>query len=99
MSESGRVSTKPTVFIIGGPTAVGKTAVAMELAKRLDTCIISADSRQCYREMSIGTAKPSQEEMADVKHYFVDDFPGTKVLTAAEYERLSLSYLDRIFEL
>jgi tRNA dimethylallyltransferase len=51
-----------TVLVIAGPTAVGKTAVAIELAQHLGTEIISADSRQCYREMSIGTAKPSPED-------------------------------------
>jgi tRNA dimethylallyltransferase len=98
MSETGGVDTRPTVYIIAGPTAVGKTAVAIELAKRLGTSIISADSRQCYKEMSIGTAKPSPEELAEVKHYFIDEFSVSADLTAADYERLSLTYLDRIFE-
>lgn len=86
-----------TAYIIAGPTAVGKTAVSIELAKRLDTEIVSADSRQCYREMSIGTAKPSAEELQTVKHYFIDEFSVTQSLTAADYEMLALGYLSTIF--
>ena len=88
----------PTVYIIAGPTAVGKTAVAIALAKRLGTSIVSADSRQCYREMSIGTSKPTTEELQAVKHYFIDEFPVTTLLSAADYESLALKYLDYIFK-
>lgn len=84
--------------MIAGPTAIGKTAVAIALAKRLNTSIISADSRQCYREMSIGTAKPSIAEQQEVKHYFIDSFSVTEELDAADYEKLALGYLDEIFE-
>jgi len=76
---------------------VGKTAAAINLAQRLGTEIISADSRQCYTGMTIGTAKPSAEELLAVKHYFIDEFPVTKALTAAGYETLALQYLDDIF--
>lgn len=89
--------TSPTVYVIAGPTAVGKTAVAIELAKRLQTSIISADSRQCYREMSVGTAKPSKAELEEVKHYFIDSFSIAEELDAADYEKLALGYLDEIF--
>ncbi|MBS1584814.1 MAG: tRNA (adenosine(37)-N6)-dimethylallyltransferase MiaA [Bacteroidetes bacterium] len=89
--------TSPTVYVIAGPTAVGKTAIAIDLAKRLHTSIISADSRQCYREMSIGTAKPSIGEQQGVKHYFIDSFPVTEELDVADYEKLALGYLDEIF--
>ena len=87
-----------TLVVIAGPTAVGKTAVAIELAKALNTRIVSADSRQCYREMTIGTAKPSSEELSEVKHYFIDEFPVTKNITAADYEHLALEYINQIFE-
>jgi tRNA dimethylallyltransferase len=83
--------------VIAGPTAVGKTAIAIELARRLHTGIISADSRQCYRKMNIGTAKPSVAEQLEVKHYFIDSFPVTEELDAADYEKLALGYLDEIF--
>jgi tRNA dimethylallyltransferase len=85
------------VYVIAGPTAVGKTAIAIQLAKHLGTEIISADSRQCYQKMTIGTAKPSAEELAQVRHYFVDEFPVTQSLTAADYETLALGYLETIF--
>ncbi len=68
------------------------------MAQRLGTNIISADSRQCYKEMIIGTAKPSPDELQTVKHYFIDEFPITKLLTAADYETLALQYLDEIFK-
>lgn len=58
---------------------------------------MSADSRQCYREMSIGTAKPTAEELQQVKHYFIGEFPVTRHITAADYEQLALGYLDEIF--
>ena len=87
----------PSVYIIAGPTAVGKTAVAIVLAQRLGTSVISADSRQCYKEMTIGTAKPSLQELQAVKHYFIDEFPVTEVLSAADFETMALGYLDEIF--
>jgi tRNA dimethylallyltransferase len=61
-----------TLIVIGGPTASGKTGLAIELARQFKTEIISADSRQCYREMSIGTAKPSLQELALIKHHFIN---------------------------
>lgn len=91
------INTSHKVYVIAGPTAVGKTAIAIALAKRLHTAIVSADSRQCYKEMSIGTAKPGVAEQEGVKHYFVDEYPMARDLTAADYEKLSLCYLDEIF--
>jgi len=86
------------VYIIAGPTAVGKTAIAISLAEQLQTDIVSADSRQCYKEMTIGTAKPTREELQRVKHYFIDEFSVTESLTAADFERLALGYLGEIFK-
>ena len=86
------------MYIIAGPTAVGKTAIAIQLAQRLGTSIISADSRQCYREMTIGTAKPSREELAAVPHYFINSHSVTEHLSTADFERLALGYLDDIFK-
>jgi len=91
-------ATDKTVFVIAGPTAVGKTAIAIDLAKRLGTDIISADSRQCYEGMTIGTAKPTQEELHEVKHYFIDEFPVTRSLTASDFENMALDYLKEIFK-
>ncbi len=87
-----------TVYIIAGPTAVGKTSVAIALAKHLGTDIISADSRQCYKEMTIGTAKPTKEELAAVHHYFIDSHSVTEHLTTANFEQLALQYLEQIFQ-
>jgi tRNA dimethylallyltransferase len=60
-----------TVIIVAGPTAVGKTAVAVQLARHFATGIISADSRQCFTELNIGVARPSPEELSLVPHYFI----------------------------
>lgn len=76
---------------------MGKTAIAIALAKRLGTEIVSADSRQCYIEMSIGTAKPSTSELTSVKHHFIDTHSVTTALDAADYETLALGYLQNIF--
>lgn len=89
---------KKTVIVIAGPTAVGKTAIAIRLAQHFRTSVISADSRQCYKEMSIGTAKPTPEELHAVKHYFIDEFSVTEPITAADYERLALGYAEKIVE-
>ena len=61
----------PTVYIVVGPTAVGKTKYAIELAQKLNTEIISADARQCYQELNIGVARPNNEELDQVKHHFI----------------------------
>lgn len=73
------------LLVIQGPTASGKTALAVELAKKFDTVIFSADSRQFYKELSIGTAKPTEIEMQGVKHYFVDSHSIHDKITAASY--------------
>lgn len=88
---------KNTVVVLAGPTAVGKTAMAIRLAEKLGTEIISADSRQCYRELSIGTAKPSEAELQAVPHYFINSHSITAEVNAAMYEQLALRYADEIF--
>ncbi|MBX2904945.1 MAG: tRNA (adenosine(37)-N6)-dimethylallyltransferase MiaA [Taibaiella sp.] len=87
-----------TVIVIAGPTAVGKTAVAISLAQKLGTEILSADSRQCYKGMTLGTAKPSAAELATVTHYFIDNLDIDTHFTAADYETFGLSTLSRTFE-
>jgi len=82
---------------VAGPTASGKTDMAIKLAQRLGTAIVSADSRQCYKGMSIGTAQPNAEELATVPHYFINCFAPTASLSAADYEKLALGYLDEVF--
>lgn len=86
-----------TVIIVAGPTAVGKTALSISLAQHFGTSIISADSRQCYQEMKIGTAKPTEEELAAVPHYFINTHSIHEAINAADYEQLALGYLEEIF--
>ncbi|MGN6640260.1 MAG: tRNA (adenosine(37)-N6)-dimethylallyltransferase MiaA [Mucilaginibacter sp.] len=93
------MSDKPkTLIVIAGPTAVGKTAIAIELAAKLCTEIVSADSRQFFREMAIGTAKPTPEELAQAKHYFVDSHSVTDNFSVGDFEKEGLTLLDDIFE-
>ena len=87
----------PTVIIIVGPTAVGKTAAAIRLAEQLQTRIISADSRQCYRELNIGVAKPSAAELSAVHHYFIDSHSIREEVNAAIFEQLALQWTGEIF--
>lgn len=87
---------KNTVYIIAGSTAVGKTSIAISLAKRLGTEIISADSRQCYKEMSIGTAKPTEAELAEVPHHFINSHSITEHLSAADYEQEALAHINKL---
>jgi tRNA dimethylallyltransferase len=87
-----------TVIIIVGPTAVGKTAFAIEVAKLLNTEIISADSRQCYKELNIGVAKPSAEELQQVKHYFIDSHSVSQEVNAVVFEQYALNIAQKIFE-
>lgn len=86
-----------TVILIAGPTAVGKTAIAVQLAKWLNTCILSADSRQCFKELNIGVAKPSDEELQQVKHYFINSHSVEETVTAATYEQYALEVCDEVF--
>ena len=87
-----------TLIVIVGPTAVGKTTVSVELARRLNCAIINADSRQVYHELSIGTAKPTPAEMGQVKHYFVDDRSVRSDWSAGQFEREALEVIDLEFE-
>lgn len=86
-----------TCIILAGPTAVGKTAVGIELARHFNTSIISADSRQCYREMNIGVARPSPEELAAVPHYFIASHSIHDEVTAASFEAYALDAVETIF--
>ncbi|MES2372786.1 MAG: tRNA (adenosine(37)-N6)-dimethylallyltransferase MiaA [Bacteroidota bacterium] len=87
-----------TVIIISGPTAVGKTSFAIQLAQHFKTEIISADSRQCYKEMKIGVARPSEEELAAVKHYFIASHSVKEDLNAGSFEKYALTAADEIFQ-
>ncbi len=85
-------------IIVAGPTAIGKTAEAIRLAKLYNTSIISADSRQCYRELRIGVARPTEDELKEVKHYFIANHSITENVSAATFAKEASAYLDEIFE-
>jgi tRNA dimethylallyltransferase len=87
-----------TVIIIVGPTAVGKTAVAIELAKHFQTEIISADSRQCFKELNIGVARPSLEELQQVKHHFIASHSIHEEVNAASFEKYALEKINKLFQ-
>lgn len=86
------------LIVIVGPTAVGKTAVSIQLATHFKTEIISADSRQIYKELEIGTAKPSPEELAKVNHHFINTHSIEQDYDAGAYERDALALLDNLFK-
>lgn len=86
-----------TLIVLAGPTASGKTAAAIQLAKRLDTVIINADSRQFYKEMSIGTAVPSPKELLEVKHYFIHNISIFDEYDVAVYEKQVTQLLPKLF--
>ncbi len=87
-----------TCLIICGPTAVGKTSYGIELAQKFQTQIISADSRQCFKELNIGVAKPSKEQLEKVKHYFIDSHSVHDEMNVKTFEEYSLNAVDEIFQ-
>lgn len=84
-------------IVISGPTASGKTAYAISVALKYNTAIISADSRQCFRELNIGVAKPSASELQKVKHYFIDSFSINEDVNASVFEKYALQSVQEIF--
>lgn len=89
---------KPKVIVIVGPTASGKTALSIELAKKIDGEIISCDSMQIYKDMNIGSAKPTIEEMQGIKHYMIDIAEPTERFSVAEYKKRSEEAIDEILQ-
>ena len=86
-----------TLIVIAGPTAIGKTALAITLAQYFSTEIISADSRQFFKEMSIGTAKPHADELAAAYHHFIDSHSINTFFSTGDFEKQALEVLDEIF--
>jgi tRNA dimethylallyltransferase len=86
------------LIVIVGPTAVGKTGVAIEVAERLKTEIVSADSRQIYKELEIGTAKPTVEELARVKHHFINTKSIEEDYNAGQYGGEAMAVIEKLFE-
>ena len=85
------------LVIILGPTAVGKTEFSVRKALEYGSPVISCDSRQIYKEMSIGTAVPDKEQLAAVKHYFIQTIPITRTYTAGDYERDAIALIEKLF--
>ena len=89
---------KPKVIVIGGPTASGKTALSIELAKKINGEIISADSMQVYREMNIGTAKVTKEEADGIKHYLIDIVNPNERYTVSDFKKDSERAIEEILK-
>lgn len=83
---------------IVGPTAIGKTALAIQLSKQFNTHIISADSRQFYKEISIGTAKPSDDELKEAPHHFISNKSISETYSAGDFERDALMKIEELFK-
>ena len=92
------MANRKKLIVVVGPTAVGKTAMSIQLAKQFETEIISADSRQFYREMSIGTAKPTEVELSQAKHHFVNSHSIHELFNIGDFEVAALITLDKIYE-
>src|SRR6185312_11376597 len=89
---------KKTCIIICGPTAVGKTSYGIELAQKFQTQIISADSRQCFKELNTGVAKPSKEQLEKVKHYFINSHSVHDEMNVKTFEEYALNAVNEIFK-
>ena len=87
-----------TLVVIAGPTAVGKTALSIKIANQLNTEIISADSRQFYKELTIGTAKPSAKELNSCVHHFINNISLKENYTAAQFEQEALALIEKNFK-
>lgn len=89
---------KKKLIVISGATASGKTDLAIEIAKYFKTEILSADSRQCYKEMNIGVAKPSESQLKEITHYFINSHSVYDEVNASVYENYGLQILEKIFQ-
>ena len=89
---------KSKVIVIGGPTASGKTALSIELAKQINGEIVSADSMQIYKDMNIGTDKPTKEEMSGIKHYLIDFVSPEERYSVADYKEDAKKAIKEIIE-
>ena len=86
------------VIVICGPTASGKTALSIELANKINGEIVSADSMQIYKEMNVGTAKPSKEEMQGIKHYLIDCVEPTRRYSVSDFKNDAIKAIEKILE-
>lgn len=86
-----------TLIVLIGPTGVGKTELSLRLAEQFNTCIVSADSRQLYADLKIGTAAPTPEQLKRIRHYFVETLQLTDYYSAAQYEAEVLQLLEKLY--
>ena len=86
-----------TLIVLIGPTGVGKTELSLSIAEYFNTCIVSADSRQLYADLKIGTAAPTPEQLARVPHHFVGTLQLTDYYSAAQYEAEVMTKLEELF--
>jgi tRNA dimethylallyltransferase len=93
-----KMANQKKIIVIAGPTAVGKTAIAIKVAQHYKTEIISADSRQCFKELSIGVARPSIEELKAIKHHFIATHSIQDEVTAAGFEQYALQKTNELFQ-
>jgi tRNA dimethylallyltransferase len=91
-------STNKYLIVVAGPTAIGKTAVAIKIAQHFSTEILSADSRQFYKELNIGVARPSIAELATIKHHFIGHISINDTYTAGDFEKAALNKLEQLFQ-
>lgn len=89
---------RPTLLVILGPTGVGKTNISLRLAEHFGCPIVSSDSRQFYRELKIGTAAPTEEQISRVKHYFIGSHSIHDEYNAGQYEQDAIQLLDELFQ-
>lgn len=89
---------KPKVIVIVGPTASGKTSLSIELAKKINGEIVSCDSMQIYKDMDIGSAKPTKEEMQGIKHYIIDEVSPTERFSVARYKQEAERAIEEILQ-
>ncbi len=87
-----------TLIVLGGPTGIGKTKLAIKLAQKLESEILSADSRQFYKELNIGVAKPTKEELDTIPHHFISHLSITTPYSVGEYEKDALNLLEKLFK-
>lgn len=87
-----------TLISIVGTTGIGKTRLAIDMAKHLDTEILSCDSRQFYKEMKIGTAAPTDEELAEAKHHFIGNLSVNDYYSIGQFELDALNKIDELFQ-
>jgi tRNA dimethylallyltransferase len=98
LKDNSQILAGKTLLVITGPTASGKTALSIRLAQRLQTEIISADSRQFYKELHIGTAKPTAEELAAAPHHFIGHKSVAETYSAGDFEKDALALIEKLFK-